>query len=133
MRLEISRGVQDAILAQSAGSPDEEICGLLLGKGLRVERLMPCRNVSAMPAHSFELDPRALVAAHREARAGGPEIVGHYHSHPVGPAAPSARDAAHAMGDGAVWLIAGRDGLTAWRSEQVGAFVELTMTCAEDA
>lgn len=123
MLVGISRDAIELIRAETAKSPDAEVCGLLLGSGEVVEA-QPCRNVADDPARRFEIDPAALIAAHKAARAGGPAIVGHYHSHPGGDARPSFRDAANAPGDGAIWLIAGRDGLRAWRNTAPGEFDE---------
>ena len=72
------------------------------------------------PATRFELDPVALLAAHRRARQGGPRIVGHYHSHPTGFARPSVRDAAEAVPDGALWLLVAGGEVTAWRAVAIG-------------
>ena len=113
VRLEISREALDAIRAEAAASPAVEVCGLLLGEGLRVERVVPCRNVADVPATGFEIDPQALIAAHKAARAGGPAVIGHYHSHPGGRAEPSPRDAAAARGE-EVWVIVADDDVTAW-------------------
>lgn len=93
-----------------------EVCGLLLGDGACVLAIEPCRNVVADPACRFEIDPAALLAAHRQARGGGPAVIGCYHSHPGGRAEPSPRDAADAAPDGAIWLVAAGDRLTAWRA-----------------
>jgi proteasome lid subunit RPN8/RPN11 len=60
--------------------------------------------------------PAALIAAHRAARAGGPALVGHYHSHPGGSPVPSARDAAAAE-PGSYWIIAGSGALRAWYAD----------------
>ena len=46
--------------------------------------------------------------------------VGYYHSHPTGPAEPSATDRAQASGDGRVWAIVGEDGVTFWRDDERG-------------
>ncbi|MDB5678036.1 M67 family metallopeptidase [Sphingomonas bacterium] len=113
MRLEISREALAGIRAEAAASPDVEVCGLLLGEELRVERVVPCRNVADEPAIGFEIGPQALIAAHKAARAGGPAVIGHYHSHPTGRAEPSARDAAAASG-GEVWVIVTSKELRAW-------------------
>ncbi|WP_341871540.1 hypothetical protein [Sphingomonas faeni] len=45
---------------------------------------------------------------------------------------PSPRDAAQAMGDGAVWVILGAGAARAWRSNEVGAFVEETIEQIND-
>jgi proteasome lid subunit RPN8/RPN11 len=128
--VEISIRLRDELVAAAAASADE-ICGLLLGRGEHVERALPCRNLAATPATRFELDPAALFAAHRAARAGGPAVLGHYHSHPSGDARPSPRDAVDAAPDGSLWLIVAGGQVTAWRAVEGGAlhgrFAAVTM------
>lgn len=116
MSARISRQVLAAIEAEAAASPGEEICGLLFAEGGLVTAHSSCANVAANPRDSFEIDPVALIAAHRAARSGGPAIMGCYHSHPGGSAAPSQRDADAADPNGWLWLIVGRDGLRGWRA-----------------
>lgn len=121
MAIRISRAALDAIARQAAASPAAEVCGLLLGAaGLAAEDVrtaLPAANVAADPARRFELDPAALIAAHRRARAGGEAVLGHYHSHPSGDVRPSARDAAMAFEANALWLICAPDGRWAlWRA-----------------
>ena len=118
--VEISIRLRDELIAAAAGSA-VEVCGLLLGRGERVERALPCRNVAATPATRFELDPAALLSAHRAARAGGAAVLGHYHSHPSGEPNPSPRDAADAAPDGSLWLIVAGRSVTAWRAVEEGA------------
>lgn len=124
MSVSISSGLLATLVAAADASPDTEICGLLLGTPNRIEAADACPNVAANPSRTFEIDPAALFAAHRNARRGGLAIVGHYHSHPSGVPVPSPRDAAQAMGDGALWLILGGGDARAWRSVETGAFVE---------
>ena len=123
MSVTISSEMLRRMLAQAAQSPEAEICGLLLGAEDRIEAAEACANVAPDPARAFEIDPTALFAAHRRARAGGAAVIGHYHSHPSGLPLPSPRDAAQAMGDRAVWLILGGNIARAWRSVEAGAFV----------
>jgi proteasome lid subunit RPN8/RPN11 len=120
MRARISSAALQQIVAAAAVSPDAEICGLLFGSADAIERAEPCANVAIDPARSFEIDPRALIAAHKAMRDGGPGLIGCYHSHPHGPAAPSPRDAEAAASDGWLWLIAGDDEVTAWRAVAAG-------------
>lgn len=86
-----------------------ECCGLIEGvrdgNGIAATALHPAPNLSSQ-ADRFEIDPAAQFAALRAARANGREIVGCYHSHPDGAAAPSAHDLAGAGEDGFLWLIA---------------------------
>lgn len=115
MDVKISRTLLDEILVAAAGQ-GQEICGLLLGGEGRIVAILPAANVAADPARHFELDPAVLLGAHRAARAGGPRIVGHYHSHPSGHPVPSATDAACAVPDGSLWLIVGAGVARLWRA-----------------
>ncbi|MGR6328206.1 M67 family metallopeptidase [Sphingomonas sp. XXL09] len=118
---DIASDLLDRILTHAAATPGREVCGLLLGHGDHVEQVQPCANVAADPTRHFEIDPAALIAAHRAARAGGAAVIGHYHSHPSGSAVPSARDAADAAADGALWLIVAAGAVQAWRAVDAGA------------
>ena len=117
----VSSAALHAIRTDVAAAGLREACGLLLGEGTRVTAALPCRNAAADPHRRFEIDPTALLAAHRAARAGGPAILGHYHSHPGGSPVPSARDAADAAEDGALWLIVGTAEARLWRAVAGGA------------
>jgi desampylase len=108
--LRISSAALDRIVADAAGSADE-ICGLLLGDPAQARA---CRNLHPEPARHFEIDPAALLRAHREARAGGAAVIGHYHSHPSGDPTPSRADAAGAPPDRSIWLIVGGGEARAW-------------------
>lgn len=116
MYVTISTDALATIRADVAANPDREACGLLLGQGPHVATAQPCRNVAADPAQRFEIDPAALLAAHRAARSGGAAVLGHYHSHPAGSPVPSPRDAADAAPDGALWLIVGAREARLWRA-----------------
>ena len=138
MTLAMSISLHDRMLAATAADPGREVCGLLLGSHGRVDEVRPCRNVAADPALRFEIDPAALIAAHRAAREGGRAVIGHYHSHPSGTAMPSPRDAADAAPDGSVWVIVAGGTLGAWRAvaggRLYGRFDPLALTvdgCAE--
>jgi proteasome lid subunit RPN8/RPN11 len=100
----ISRHCLDRLLAEAAASPDREVCGLLFGSPERIDAATATANVAARTEDEFEIDPRALIAAYRAERQGGPRLIGHYHSHPSGSAVPSARDLAAAE-EGRLWLI----------------------------
>lgn len=109
-----------AILAAAAEAAPHEACGLLLGTGCHIESAHGTANVHGEPTRHFEIDPAALIAAHKAARAGGPQLVGYFHSHPNGLARPSATDAASASGDGRIWAIAAAGAITLWRDAPSG-------------
>lgn len=106
MKVRISSVLLERILSHAAADRDE-VCGLLLGEGGWIHAILPAANVAPDPGRHFELDPAVLIAVHRAARAGGPAIIGHYHSHPSGRPEPSAMDAASAAPDGSLWMIVG--------------------------
>lgn len=108
MIVAVSRAVHDQIVAEARKFPDREVCGLLFGTNTCIDGAQATVNVAADPGTRFEIDPIALIAAHRAQRTGGPAIVGHYHSHPRGEASPSARDAADAA-IGGLWMIVADD------------------------
>ncbi len=135
--VEISSELLQRIKDAGANSPGEEICGLLLGDTDRVSAILPCRNVAAAPARRFEIDPAALLAAHRAARGGGGRPIGHYHSHPNGVALPSACDAHDAAPDGSLWLIVAGGLVRGWRAVADGAihgrFDPVAISCAAES
>ena len=70
-----------------------ECCGVLVGAGDRVIEAVPATNLSPDP-NRFLLDPKAHIAAERDARGRGLAVVGFYHSHPHSAAQPSPTDIA---------------------------------------
>jgi proteasome lid subunit RPN8/RPN11 len=115
----------------SAGYP-EETCGLLLGRctenRVNVFELVAARNLNRERAQDrYELDPQAFLAADRQAREHGWEVVGVWHTHPDHPARPSATDRAAAW-EGWSYVILSVDpngvvDLRSWRLH-AGDFIE---------
>ena len=104
MQVSISRALHAELLALAAAEPTREVCGLLFGTAERIEDIEPCINVSMQSETSFEIDPSALIAAHKRERAGGVKIIGCYHSHPNGVGEMSPLDLAAAE-NGQIWGI----------------------------
>jgi proteasome lid subunit RPN8/RPN11 len=120
MPLTLSPTAHAAILAAAAEAAPSEACGLLLGIGTHIETAQATANVHRDPSRHFEIDPAALIAAHKAARSGGPDIIGYFHSHPNGLARPSVTDVASAAGDGRIWAIAAAGEVTLWRDSPSG-------------
>src|SRR3954447_4083032 len=86
----------------------EECCGFLIGRASGaseeggetttvVERLRPVDNERPDSRHNrYVIEPETVLAAHKEARAAGADVVGYYHSHPDHPSRPSDFDREHA-------------------------------------
>ena len=120
MRCRISRSLLARIQHESALVAPREGCGLLFGDGAAITDAQQVANVAAEPERRFEIDPAALFAALRAERGGGPRLVGYWHSHPSGEAAPSATDAEMAAPDGKLWLIVTLGAATLWRAGDTG-------------
>ena len=114
MDLLVTSDVLQLLLNEARRAHPAECCGILLGEGDRVATAIPARNVHPRPRTHFEIDPQTLIDAHRAARAGGPQVLGYYHSHPTGDPAPSATDCAEAAHDGKIWAIVGGDAIGWW-------------------
>ena len=120
MTLQVSSDVLDGLLAEAAGAYPRECCGILMGKGGQITQFRPASNAHPRPERHFEIDPQALIDAHREARDGGPQVLGYYHSHPNGLERPSATDEASSARDGTVWAIIAAGRVTFWRDGDAG-------------
>lgn len=68
-----------------------EGCGLLVGRGDLVSRVVPVTN-AATDLDRFILAPTEEAAARREMAARGEQLLAIYHSHPTAPAFPSPLD-----------------------------------------
>lgn len=124
MPIEVTRDVIAAIAAEASSAQPLECCGILLGDGTRITSAVAARNVHPAPDRHFEIDPQALIDAHRNARKGGPQVLGYYHSHPAGPPEPSTTDCELSAGDGSIWAIhgiaAGEWTIRMWRAVDGG-------------
>src|SRR5436305_6725448 len=85
----------------AATSYPEECCGVLIGRASDevtvVERVLSVGNERQDSRHNrFLISPETVLAAQKEARALGLDVVGYYHSHPDHPARPSDFDREHA-------------------------------------
>jgi len=121
MAITVTSGVLATLREEATRAHPQECCGLLLGReDGAILAAVPAANVHPRPERHFEIDPAALIAAHRAARAGGLAVLGYYHAHPTGRAEPSATDRAAASGDGRVWAIVAAGEVRLWRDAQSG-------------
>ena len=127
MAVVISSGLIERIVALAAAEPVREVCGLLLGEGDRIDDILPATNIAIDPERTFEVDPVILFNAIRRARAGGPEVIGCYHSHPSGDITPSMTDRAMIGRVGEFWLITDGHDLRAWRCKTTTSFAEVRL------
>ena len=68
-----------------------EICGILGGNGDTLSAIYRMVNTDAKSDH-FMMDPREQISVMKDLRLKELEMTAFYHSHPEGPAYPSAED-----------------------------------------
>jgi proteasome lid subunit RPN8/RPN11 len=87
-----------------------EACGVLVGTSegdvREVKTVIECGNERTdAPYNRYQISPVELIAAQKQAREKGWEIIGFYHSHPDFPARWSATDLAEAHWLGCSYVI----------------------------
>ena len=110
MSLIVSPEVYAAIRAHGEQTYPNECCGIMLGKNigddLEVWMLIRAGNTRTDSAHNrYHIAPQELIAAQREGRKNGLDILGFYHSHPDHPAQWSQTDFAEAHWFGCAYVI----------------------------
>jgi proteasome lid subunit RPN8/RPN11 len=100
-RLVITPRHLQTINRHASMSYPEECCGFLIGSAgggsVVVERVLSVGNERGDSRHNrYLITPETVLAAHKEARGLGLDVVGYYHSHPDHPARPSDFDREHA-------------------------------------
>ena len=110
MSLIVSPEVYAAIRTHGEQTYPNECCGIMLGKNigddLEVWMLIRAGNTRTDSAHNrYHIAPQELIAAQREGRKNGLDILGFYHSHPDHPAMWSQTDFAEAHWFGCAYVI----------------------------
>jgi proteasome lid subunit RPN8/RPN11 len=100
-RLAITDRHMQTINRHAAASYPEECCGFLIGRldgeATVVERVLSVGNEREESRHNrYLITPETVLAANKEARGLGLDVVGYYHSHPDHPSRPSEFDRDHA-------------------------------------
>jgi proteasome lid subunit RPN8/RPN11 len=110
--LKVSNEDWEAIRAHGEETYPHECCGVLLGtvdidKDERVVKIVVrAGNTRLDSLHNrYNIDPKELIAAQKQARQAGLDIVGFYHSHPDHPPRWSQTDLAEAHWIGCSYVI----------------------------
>jgi proteasome lid subunit RPN8/RPN11 len=101
----ISKEIQDRLIEEAKEKSPREACGILAGRGNRVEKVYKMTNVSEKPELCYYMESREQLKTMKELRNSGWEMVGIYHSHPETEACPSPRDVELAFYPEAVYVI----------------------------
>jgi proteasome lid subunit RPN8/RPN11 len=97
------------ILAYLEAHAPLEACGLLAGKGNRVEKVLFVRNQAQSPVR-FVMDPHEQLQAFEWIDDHGLDLLGIFHSHPAGPETASPTDIAEAAYEVVHVICSRRDG-----------------------
>jgi proteasome lid subunit RPN8/RPN11 len=89
--LQIPRRLYEEMLTQARAELPNECCGLLAGRDGRVTHRYPLTNALASPTR-YESDPMAMLAADKDMRKEGSDLLAIYHSHPASEPVPSRTD-----------------------------------------
>jgi proteasome lid subunit RPN8/RPN11 len=89
--LVIPRPIFHALVEQARNQAPIEACGILGGRGERIEVFHPMTN-SDNSADHFLMDPGEQFKVVKVLRAAGQRMLAVHHSHPASPARPSAED-----------------------------------------
>lgn len=95
------------IVTHTRAAAPQEACGLIFGRGIRAEVIVPVANVAADPQRHYMMNPAEMaeyLPAHDRA---GLTLIGLYHSHPAGEPIPSQTDIREATFPHTAYLIAG--------------------------
>jgi proteasome lid subunit RPN8/RPN11 len=108
--LRFSKSHYDEIRRHGEETYPHECCGILLGTSAddvrSVRAVIRCGNTRTdSPQNRYNIDPRELVRAQREAHERDLDIIGFYHSHPDHPARWSKTDFEEAHWIGCSYVI----------------------------
>lgn len=120
--IELPRVIYDELVYRAYDGEVREICGILGGQ-YRPDRTVvdvvhPAENVAETPEIRYRIDPEEQLRLTEDIEGAGLDVAGFYHSHPAGPAQPSATDAARATWPDLSYVIVSLDGypyVGSWR------------------
>lgn len=138
--LRLPRTMLADIVAHLRSELPNEGCGLLAADDAEpttCRRFYPGQNVDRSP-HRFTMDAGSVIDALRDIDGQGWRLAAIVHSHPAGPATPSATDVREAHYPDAALLIvgfaSGEPIVQAWRlAADAGPFVEVPVIALDDA
>ena len=107
--LKMSLGLLQEMISYIDRHAPLEACGLLVGKGVRAEKMIGVLN-QAQSRVRFVMDPYEQLHAFNWIESHKLELLGIFHSHPTGPETLSATDIAEAAYDVVHVILSRRDG-----------------------
>ena len=104
-QVQLAADIIQQLLDDARAHRQVEICGLISIDRRSRLRIYPISNIADSPGRRFEMDPGEQIAAMRRMREQDENLFAIYHSHPDGPAEPSATDIACASYPETLYLI----------------------------
>lgn len=95
----------DGMVGHAQAAAPCEACGILAGRGGRIEQVFKMRNTSDTPELCYLMDPKEQFKIMKEIRNRGLEMLAIYHSHAKSRAYPSAKDVELAYYPDAAYII----------------------------
>ena len=93
--IKLNKADFEKILAHAKAEAPIEACGLIAGRiedgNKLIDKVYILTNVDHAEEH-FTLDPKEQLAAVKDMRANGYQLLGNFHSHPESPSRPSEED-----------------------------------------
>lgn len=90
----LSRTLATQLLKYAQNSPQQRVCGLLLGRDSNAQRVVPLPNRASTPQTSHAIAAEDFAAAVSVALNDGLQPLAVYHSHPDSPPVPGEGDRA---------------------------------------
>jgi proteasome lid subunit RPN8/RPN11 len=103
-KIVLTEAQRDEIFRHCLAERPNEGCGLLGGRGERVEKVYLTRNKEQSPVR-YEVEPADLIRVFRDLDDSDLELVGIFHSHVFSEAYPSQTDLRLAFYPDAVYLV----------------------------
>ena len=116
--IEMGRDIIGALKSHAVREAPREACGVLAGRKDMVERMVECRNASKYPETTYEIAPTDLLKTLEDIESWSMEVLGFYHSHPMGLDEPSIIDEGRATWPGYSYVIvsiSGKSSISSWR------------------
>lgn len=129
MTLALPANLRAEMVEHCLGAAPNEGCGLFAVDEREVSKIYTTSNAEASPS-AYTIPPGEHFAAISDAESRGWEIGGVFHSHPNGPARPSATDVKSALDPWWVYVVIGLTDapeVRAWRIEE-GQMTEVVLT-----
>ncbi len=130
----IEKDLVNQMIEHARREEPKEACGILAGEageageGKVVKKVFECKNVDTSPFYAYTIGPEELLWKIDEIESSGLEVIGFYHSHPMGWERPSAVDVSRATWPGHSYVIVSlleHVKISSWVWDEVtGRFIE---------